>query len=833
MLFIKDIYKKHFPGESFFYVDDSICFTNKELNKTKFNSEIAKINSEITKLSSLYLHKQKLPKNYNYTNKDFKVKVHKPGKSILTEINKEQINAGAMYLNGICRESSTFNFDLFSSNSDEEISILKNKTEILLKQIEKEINRINKNKNSNTKEKDSYTLKLYRYKKFFKLRNKILEIKTLKIESEKLFKKSLIEKEEKETIELIYKIINNKDYNELIEQFKNDILLSTLKILLKFHYEEQLQNKQIEEKDELFTAIKALNNFAYTNNCTYSYILKSLDKYKNEKLLHKKITKYNTLNKTIKLMLNTVNNQKYSNKLIFYNEVIEIYKTNEINLFKLFGFDYILTVSSIIIKKNDNLTRIFLNCIYSCVFSYLPNDSLNLEKTGNSPINYFEVLTLSHLRNKNFIIKNFINKYSFYKNDNFLITIDYSILQVLSIFKTFVRDIDKIENLILIHKYCCDTWKNGSKYLHFYTLHNQEHAINLIENSIHLLHSFSYFKLKKIDFYILFAACYLHDISMVSLPDYNIFSNEENIKANEIYTRFTNNFVHFSSNKYCYQDKKKVLCDTYKEIDSFFELNIRNKHAFSSAKEIRTFDDLNFIEPTLRELIAEVSQSHGYNTENIYNVKSQAKETLISLKYIKILLRLSDLLDLSRYRISKVILNHNLKELDTTSRFHWISHLITDGYIIKNNYISNVDKKIDKNNTESYIAINSIREKITFEIDVLFAQTTKIENNPKKNKEKVLYSKCYKDKTGNPSITITLAKPENEDFDTCNFLCKWFMIKNKYLIDELLALKTYLNNIEDYYFETEIEIKIVVKSNDNIPNDIFDYLKDYIEEYNQ
>ena len=61
--------------------------------------------------------------------------------------------------------------------------------------------------------------------------------------------------------------------------------------------------------------------------------------------------------------------------------------------------------------------------------------------------------------------------------------------------------------------------ENGSKDLTFFTLHNQEHSIELIQNymklSPKLLNRFS---LDKDEKFILFSACYLHDIGM--LKDY-------------------------------------------------------------------------------------------------------------------------------------------------------------------------------------------------------------------------------------------------------------------------------------------------------------------------
>jgi hypothetical protein len=53
---------------------------------------------------------------------------------------------------------------------------------------------------------------------------------------------------------------------------------------------------------------------------------------------------------------------------------------------------------------------------------------------------------------------------------------------------------------------------------------------------------------------------------------------------------------------------------------------------------------------------------------------------------------MSDLLDMSNHRVSKVILNHNITNMGKTSRFHWISHILTRGYKLDVKYDLN-DKK--------------------------------------------------------------------------------------------------------------------------------------------
>ena len=60
-------------------------------------------------------------------------------------------------------------------------------------------------------------------------------------------------------------------------------------------------------------------------------------------------------------------------------------------------------------------------------------------------------------------------------------------------------------------------------------------------------------------------------------------------------------------------------------------------------------------------------------------------------------------------------------------------------------------------------------------------------------------------------------------------MCKWFVAKNSYLFQELGALREYLANVQDNFFTPEISVRIRSVSNTDIPNDVFDYLRDYVE----
>lgn len=97
--------------------------------------------------------------------------------------------------------------------------------------------------------------------------------------------------------------------------------------------------------------------------------------------------------------------------------------------------------------------------------------------------------------------------------------IDMALLSVIGTFVSTVRDPEWVDGLVQTHRITKGLWYNGSKFLNSYTLHNEEHAVTLINQSVHIVKTIDYFVLKPIDYYILFLSCYLHDISMVIHPD--------------------------------------------------------------------------------------------------------------------------------------------------------------------------------------------------------------------------------------------------------------------------------------------------------------------------
>lgn len=555
---------------------------------------------------------------------------------------------------------------------------------------------------------------------------------------------------------------------------------------------------------------------------------------------------YRSLKRLAMIRLKNYTNKHYEVADRYSCKLLE--ETDENILMKLLSEDTEKRIPAkfqVVCANTQKIIRMVLNTIYSFLFSVEISDHPVLAKKSKKALTYGELRILSFLRNPLFTVEEFRKREIKLDDRQNKDTVDYSIMMVMEIFYSFVKDPVSIDKLIITHKYTCDVWKNGSKYLYFYTLHNQEHAIDLIKNIVKLVHAIDFINISAVDYYILFLACYLHDISMVKIPSYDSFlidMNQTDELAKELLDDLNKELFSKDQEGKSEEEKnqseknleedpdilivKKYMLESYKKVDNYFEKAVRGRHAVDSAAEIRNRTEIKYLDTTMRELVAEVSEAHCADERNIYGAKSNATSQLISIKYDKILLRLADLLDMSSYRVSKPILHHNIEQMSEESAFHWISHLLTQKYELHSKY-----EISDPEDEKSILAPQTITENIVLEIPVDLSQMSALEcNNP-----------CQKIKIDRKNILpqeITLTCGEKCEDDSegdvnserrCNFLCQWFCVKNDYLIKELAALKEYLNRNTNNYFKSEIQIKIKCNGKTNIDARQFEILTDYIQ----
>ncbi len=797
---ISKIFERNFKGISLFYVDDSVIFSNDIESGEDFERKLDQINKEIRKMMEEYIQlmDDDFFRKYNeemitfLRNQSFSVQVHDTnGKSTYTEIS--QAKDGEIHLRSLSRAASQIGFELSASYSEEEDNNLNAKMEVLLEAIAQEQKLLMETAEESQSEegRETYKAKLSRYLKYFKYRKMKLDVQRNDIPVSVENHNILIPTENKNFMQ------------EFLEVYKYDIWGAYLDLCIKNNTDEntrkRLKKYLWDVNIKLFGRNNRKSSYIYT---AYNKLLENKKGSRDDR-----VDPYATIGKLA--------NKKFGRYLLAHGEIVNKIINDEIRRYSWDGLlkesgmfsEKFLDMTGIVDKSTAELKRMTLNALYSQLFGVLLDDSIVFFRKTKRSLTYGELRILALFRNSYFsetlYRTHFVEPFS----ENTRLKVDYSIMEVLEIFRTYVTDPILIDNLILVHQYTCDVWKNGSKYLYFYTLHNQEHAIDLIKNIIKIIKAIDYVQISRYDFYVLFIACYLHDISMVKIPSPDVFLLNEDA-ADRISMEFQESVKKSMKDN---MEIKNLLMNFYKEIDGFFEQQIRGNHAKDSAQEIRNRSDLEFLDHCLRDKIAEISLAHGQKVEDVYNARSDAKNSLISAKFDKILLRLADLLDMSDYRVSKPILNHNMEQMSEISAFHWISHLLTNGYTLETEY-----HILDKDKTA--LAPHRIQEKLILHINVAFSQISRLENR----------SGCKYGRIDDSTISsqeLVILFDHSCNGEHCNFLCKWFSRKNGYLLEELTALKAYLNRVPGNFYTTDIEIHIHMIGKTNLDARQFEILK--------
>lgn len=203
-----------------------------------------------------------------------------------------------------------------------------------------------------------------------------------------------------------------------------------------------------------------------------------------------------------------------------------------------------------------------------------------------------------------------------------------------------------------------------------------------------------------------------------------------------------------------------------------------------------------------QEFLIEVSQAHGYDVDEIYKIKSNAKESIVSEKYLKILLRIGDLLDMLSNRISNAILDNSQKSMSDITRFHWLSHKVISNVEVLVNYVLEKPDNDDKN--QSWIGPGSIIENVDF---VIYLDVKHLIGTSKSKDCSLDINLISNGEEETSSFDITIGS--SASCESCNFMCKWMKNKNEYLYWELEALQQYLKRSEANLFRTNIKVKYV------------------------
>lgn len=821
-----------FRGDAYFYVDDSVIYIQTKLNDETFMSKINHLNTSFEDMcnnaedSSSDLGKHIGSDCLTFQRKlSYRIRFHENGKSVYTHIDDTDNLYGPManmkretYMNS----NLSYNLD----EIDDHVSL--QKLVALDKVISKEIKDLSKkqkekeNKDQKNNSCDSRLKLLKRFKKFFLYRNRLLKIREVGGPNEDIlndFRTRFLTK--------------SCDAQSFFEQFEEDIFLTEYRLLiqkLSTPEAKQLAKDIRNFEGDLLTSCKMQiegrqKYLFFAKDVLTACMMKSLSQ-----------DNYTTLIRWAKENFSGFKSMNPDSQMSKFRDFLLLPEAegDAKNLQRIFGMMVDgyegKKFTCFVMKASAEYQRRILNVYFSEIMDVIPSDALVFTKKNARRLRYLELRILAYLRNQKFDLEDFEEFVEHIKEKDTAnrMGIDMGILEVLNIFIRNVRKPEWVDTLIETHRLTKGLWYNGSKFLNSYTLHNEEHAVTLITKSLELTNRIDYFVLKDIDYYILFLACYLHDISMVIHPDLGRLSSENGknlLLISELMDKMKTEVKNFKINDF--EDKKnsryknagKFLVDVFNEVYGYFEALVRDNHAKDSAKFIRDRSNslLSYLEPTLLSFVAKVSESHGYNVMDVYGLKSRAKDDTISLKYLMILIRLADLLDVANDRVNYHLLRQNLRNLSVTSQFHWISHLVTDKIELETDY--NTDEK-------AAIGKKPITEIINLKLHLNIKQLTL-------TRKKMKCQGCLMEKGKGNCLIIRIQGGDDHNLvceeNQCMVLCCWMMRKHDWLVKELGALKDYLFSVNNSLFKTEINFIIYYCDDMTLDADMFDSVQDYLD----
>lgn len=823
-LLMKD---EFFKGDSYFYVDDSVIYIQAKLDDDKFKQKIVNLNKSLAewcedrKKDSSNLNEFVGADHLAFQKKlNYIIKFHEDGKSIFTHIDDADNHYGPIA--NITRETSMHSKLAYNLDEiDDHVSL--KKLEALDKVISREITELTQKQKEEDGNKDALASRLkllYRFKKFFLYRNRLLRIREAGGPSQEML--------DDFEMRFLKKAMRPEEF---FEQFDEDIFQSEYRLFIQKLAKKEAESlkQKIVDFEKLMLKKHKLNEISKS---PYMFYAKDVEASCRMKSMSSDI--YASLVRWARENFSGMKSLDVDKQMGRFRDFVAQDK-EEKSLHRIFGmlnkgFEGKF-FSLFVIKASSEYKRRLLNVFFSEIMDVASSDALSFTKTNARRLRYVELRILAYLRNHNFDLEKF-EEFIEHIDDKDIsnkMGIDMGLLEVLNIFIRNVRNPEWVDSLIVTHRLTKGLWYNGSKFLNSYTLHNEEHAVTLITKSLELTNRIDYFVLKDVDFYILFLACYLHDISMVIHPDLGRLSSENGANLtliSELMAQMKDEVEKFEiidlgdKKNSKFKNAGRFLTDVFNKVYGYFEELVRYNHAKDSAKFIRDRSNslLGYLQPTLLSYVAKVSESHGYDVLDVYGLKSRAKDDTISLKYLMILIRLADLLDVANDRVNYHLLRQNLKNLSLTSRFHWISHLVTDKIELDTDYIT--DEKASMGD-------KPITEVINLKLFLNFKQLTVAA------KKKKCEGSQLEKRNGEDRLTIRIIgggepmyKCSERD---CTVLCCWMMRKHDWLIKELIALNDYLFSVNNSLFKTNINFIINYRDDMRLDADMFDSVQEYMD----
>lgn len=412
MIKIAQCIEKFYPGDAYYYVDDSVIYTSNGSDKIEnINEAIKKIKWAAGKMNEPYINERLLQKQ---TECNYSIEIHPNGeKSTITPIS-EAYN-GLTSLKTLAGLTSNINNAIYLSVDEIEDTSTENKIEAIvcaIDQAKKEIK-----KEDNLDKSSLYRLKLLnRYRKFFIFRLKIIQNRNF--DDVNILDKFL----QKYGISREMQVFNLDNF---FEKYEEDIFQREIRLLFS------LLNTESVECEKLRTA---LNNFDYSlakrgeKNKISSILYLSKDIDSAIILANHKSQKYKSLQEwcyyQFKLPYKSTPKKQQDH---LEKAIIDIRKSK---IFK--GAEYAMTVFDL----SNEYKRCLINTVISRIVNIPLSDDLIFYKKDNRSVKYYEFRLLAFARNRFFKFDRFMSLASdvLQDADGDSDVVDYKIMDALHIY---------------------------------------------------------------------------------------------------------------------------------------------------------------------------------------------------------------------------------------------------------------------------------------------------------------------------------------------------------------------------------------------------------------
>ena len=340
--------------------------------------------------------------------------------------------------------------------------------------------------------------------------------------------------------------------------------------------------------------------------------------------------------------------------------------------------------------EHDALFKRSPNLLWKKAFIELFSIIFNFDLENNSFVPFMSVWQYRIYRvlvSKNFSLKIFVELVLDVLNNRSEGVIDLEQLKLDHLIGHYIKDSNLHDNLIVVSQFVKDSWSNGSKDCHFFTIHNQDHARYLIYKIHEIVEksAFCIFINKK-EAFRLFAACYLHDIGMLAEPSkWRLNDCKKQDISNLLLDVSTILKIGIKGTKKTKLDLPlPFIYDIHSHVERMRESIVREEHPFVSEKELVTDYPRLPLTVAERRDIGIISAAHGSSKSKVKHVPYVLHDGWhpIKLRLLSLLLRIADLCDVSKDRVRKEVLERNYNRMSETSIFHWIKHLSVDKLMI-------------------------------------------------------------------------------------------------------------------------------------------------------